>query len=107
MESKNSARHGSGAFDIRNIIGALLGLYGIVLVVLGIVDFTTGEAARSGGINANLWTGIGMIVLAALMMLWAYLRPIVPDETRDVVTSGDAAAGSKSGTGDDGPAADA
>jgi hypothetical protein len=53
----------------------LLGIYGIVLVVLGIVDLGSGD---SGGIN--LFTGIGMIVVAALLILWAVTRPIVVDE---------------------------
>jgi hypothetical protein len=33
--------------------------------------------AKADGININLWTGIGMLVFAALFVLWARLRPIV------------------------------
>lgn len=65
-----------GAFDIRNFIGALIGLYGIILVVLGLVAFNEVEADRTGGLNANLWAGVGMVVVAALFFLWARLEPL-------------------------------
>ncbi|HIT75665.1 MAG TPA: hypothetical protein IAA98_08780 [Candidatus Avipropionibacterium avicola] len=65
-----------GAFDIRNFIGALIGLYGIILVVLGLVAFNEVEADRTGGLNANLWAGVGMVVVAALFILWARLEPL-------------------------------
>jgi len=72
-----------GAFDIRNFIGALIGLYGIILIITGLVDFTAQEAARTGGVNANLWTGIVMVVVAALFLLWAKLQPITVRVSED------------------------
>ncbi len=73
-----SDNQAAGAFDIRNVIGALLGLYGAVLVVMGLVSDDTGE--RTGDLDANLWSGIGMLVVAAAFLLWARLRPIVVEE---------------------------
>lgn len=75
----NSARHGAGLFDIRNIIGLLMGLYGIILVV---TSFTTSAAdrAKADGANLNLWTGLGLLVLAAVLIGWAVTRPIIVDE---------------------------
>ncbi|GAA1639290.1 hypothetical protein [Georgenia ruanii] len=64
-----------GAFDIRNVIGILLGFYGVVLVLMGLV--ADPEFAKTGGINANLIAGIGLIVVAAVFLLWAWLRPLV------------------------------
>jgi uncharacterized membrane protein len=66
-------------FDIRNIIGALLGIYGVVLVVM---SFSTSSQDREkvSGVNANLWVGIGLLAFAIFFMVWAYLRPIVVDE---------------------------
>ena len=40
-KAANSARHRAGLFDIRNIIGALMGIYGVILVGM---SFTTSEA---------------------------------------------------------------
>lgn len=65
-----------GAFDIRTFIGTLIGLFGLILTITGLVDFTAADAERTGGVNANLWAGIGMLVVAAAFLLWARLEPI-------------------------------
>lgn len=65
----------AGAFDIRVVIAALIGIYGVVLTVLGLVQ-SQPETEKAAGININLWGGIGMLVFAALFVLWARLRPI-------------------------------
>ena len=70
----------AGAFDIRVVIALLVGIYGVVLTILGITG-SQAETDKAAGININLWGGIGMLVFAALFVLWARLRPIaVPDE---------------------------
>lgn len=71
-------RHTAGVFDIRNVIGALLGIYGVVLLVLGVVSDDTGE--NTGDLNANLWAGIALLVVAIAFIVWARVRPIVVDE---------------------------
>jgi hypothetical protein len=67
----------SQLFDLRTVIAVLFGVYGIVLTVMGLF---TGEAelAKAGGININLWSGIGMILAAAFFLVWVRLRPLVP-----------------------------
>ncbi|NUR94476.1 MAG: hypothetical protein HOV67_04360 [Kribbellaceae bacterium] len=65
----------AGAFDIRIVIALLVGIYGVVLTILGITG-SKAEAEKAAGININLWGGIGMLVFAALFVLWARLRPI-------------------------------
>lgn len=70
----------AGAFDIRVVIALLVGIYGVVLTILGIAE-SQAEVDKAAGININLWGGIGMLVFAALFVLWARLRPIaVPVE---------------------------
>jgi TRAP-type C4-dicarboxylate transport system permease small subunit len=66
-------------FDVRNIIGALLLLYGVILLL---ASFSTSDAdkAKADGINANLWVGLALIVFGVLMLVWAVTRPIVVDE---------------------------
>jgi hypothetical protein len=76
-------RHTAGAFDIRNFIGGLIGIYGLILTLMGI--FGDKAYARTGGVNANLWAGIIMLVGAACFMLWARLRPIVVPDHVDPV----------------------
>lgn len=85
MSKANELTKTAGAFDIRNFIGILLGIFGIILTIAGIVGFTPDEAARTGGIDANLWTGIGLIIAAALFLVWAWIRPIrIVEDTDDV-----------------------
>lgn len=75
-ESPGKQKQRAGLFDIRFIIAALIGAYGAILFV---VAFFTSDAQKdkADGMNINLYAGIGMIVVAALFMLWARLRPIV------------------------------
>jgi hypothetical protein len=67
----------AGAFDIRVFIASLIGIYGVVLVIYGIVGSTAAEMEKTGDLNINLWAGIGMVVVAAFFITWARLRPVV------------------------------
>ena len=78
-----SEKQTAGAFDVRNVIAGLIGFYGVVLVIVGIVDRSEEALAKAGGVNANLWAGIVMVVVAAGFVLWSRLRPIVVEERRD------------------------
>jgi drug/metabolite transporter (DMT)-like permease len=78
MSEQTGQKHTAGALDIRNIIGGLLGVYGVILVLMGI--FGDKELEKTGDINANLWAGVALVVVAAVFLTWARLRPIVvPD----------------------------
>lgn len=74
--------HRAGAFDIRNVIAILMGIYGVVLVVCSFVldpGMNPDESMQKSA-GDNLWTGIAMLVVALIFGLWARLRPIVvPD----------------------------
>jgi hypothetical protein len=78
-----SEKQTAGAFDVRNVIAGLIGFYGVVLVIVGIVDRSEEALEKAGGVNANLWAGIVMVVVAAGFVLWSWLRPIVVEERRD------------------------
>jgi hypothetical protein len=78
--TKRTRRY-AGAFDIRTIIALLIGIYGVVLVLAGLLGTSDRDMSRAGGMNINLDAGIGMVVVAALFLVWARLRPVVvPDE---------------------------
>jgi hypothetical protein len=77
-QTPTSEKHTAGALDIRNIIGGLLGVYGVLLVLMGL--FGDKEYDKTGDVNANLWAGLALLVVAAVFLTWARLRPIVmPD----------------------------
>jgi uncharacterized membrane protein len=66
-------------FDVRTIVGALMFLYGVILIL---ASFATSDAdkAKADGVNANLWVGLALLVFGVLMLVWAITRPIVVDE---------------------------
>ena len=76
----------SGALDVRNIIGSLLTIYGVILVLLGLfasADPASPDAPSGGGdVNANLWAGLALLVVGLGFIAWWRLRPVVvPEET--------------------------
>ena len=75
--SEPKPRRTAGAFDIRMVIAALIGVYGIVLTGLGLFGASDAELDRAGGMNVNLWAGLGMIVVSAVFVAWTMVRPIV------------------------------
>lgn len=64
-------------FDIRNVIGSLLAIYGVILLLMGV--FGDPEVDKTGGPNANLWAGIILLVIGAAFIAWGLLQPVVPD----------------------------
>ena len=75
---KQGRRHTAGAFDIRNFIGALLGLYGVILTLLGI--FGDKAYDKTGNIDANLYAGLVLLVISAFFFGWARIKPIIVPE---------------------------
>ena len=77
VDADDGAPHRAGAFDIRNFIALLIGLYGVVLVIYGIIGSTDTQLAKSDGVNINLWAGLGMLVVGIGFFVWAKVRPVV------------------------------
>jgi drug/metabolite transporter (DMT)-like permease len=65
----------SSLFDIRRIIGALLGVYGLILLLAGIFG-SDADKNKAAGVNINLWVGIVLLVASALFFTWALTRPL-------------------------------
>ena len=76
--SGSARKHAAGALDIRNIIGGLIGLYGLILLLMGL--FGDQELDKTGDVNANLWAGLAMLVVGLAFLAWARLKPIVVPE---------------------------
>ena len=63
-------------FDLRTVIGSLFVVYGTVCTIWGLTSYTAADKRRTGDINLNLWTGIGMLVLSAVFIAWTLARPL-------------------------------
>ncbi|MEV8035815.1 hypothetical protein ACFYW8_32325 [Streptomyces sp. NPDC002742] len=62
-------------FDIRRIIGGLFVIYGVIVTIAGITA-SDADLDKAGGININLWTGLGMLALGLFFLAWLWLRPL-------------------------------
>jgi hypothetical protein len=80
---EEAAARAANRFDIRRIIGGLFAVYGLVLVAVGLFG-AHHVKVKAAGINIDLWTGLGMLVVAVAMIGWALARPVEPEppETR-------------------------
>jgi hypothetical protein len=82
--SSTETPHRAGAFDIRTFIALLIGVYGVVLVLAGLVGTSETELDKADGLNINLLAGVGMVVVAAAFVTWARMRPVVvPEHVED------------------------
>lgn len=77
-EEEVAAARAANRFDIRRLIGFLFAIYGIVLTITGLAG-SYQVKHKAAGINIDLWTGLAMIVFAALMLIWAFSRPTMPE----------------------------
>jgi len=81
----------STLLDIRRIIAGLLGIYGVILLVAGIVA-SSEQKNKASGVNINLWAGIVLLLMAAFFLVWALTRPL-SEELEEAEAEGSATAG--------------
>ena len=76
-ESEQAERDARAAnlFDVRRFIGGLFLLYGLILFVLGI-GASDADVEKAAGVNANLWTGLAMLIVGGIFLAWAFTRPL-------------------------------
>ncbi|MER7787577.1 hypothetical protein [Streptomyces sp. NPDC097640] len=67
-------------FDVRRIIGGLFVIYGILVTIAGIT-VSEADLKKAQNININLWTGVSMLVVGLLFLLWLRLRPAAAPHT--------------------------
>lgn len=61
--------------DIRVIIASALGLIGLFLLITALVATGADQLAKTGGINGNLWSGLGLLGVAVVMGIWWRIDP--------------------------------
>ncbi|MFD9979214.1 hypothetical protein ACFWZJ_02370 [Streptomyces massasporeus] len=64
-------------FDIRRIIGGLFVVYGVIVTLAGLTA-SDADIDKAAGVNINLWTGLGMLLLGLFFLVWLKLRPVAP-----------------------------
>ena len=56
------------------IIGVLLTVYGVILTITGALDGSS-EIAKGVGVRINLWTGLALLVIGTIFIVWDVTRP--------------------------------
>ena len=59
---------------MRRVIGGLFVVYGLIVTIVGLFD-SPAEIAKAQGVRINLWTGLGMLALGVLFLVWQWVRP--------------------------------
>jgi hypothetical protein len=62
------------------VIAVLFAFYDIVLTIMGIVAGGPADTAKAGGIDLNRWTGIAMIIISVLFIVWARMKPLYAEQ---------------------------
>ncbi|MGZ4618866.1 MAG: hypothetical protein ACXV3F_09130, partial [Frankiaceae bacterium] len=70
---KEMAEHSAASklFDIRFLIGGVFVLYGVIVLIVGLVEGIPAKYAANE-ININVWTGSVMLVVGVLFLVWGY-----------------------------------
>jgi formate-dependent nitrite reductase membrane component NrfD len=69
----------SRILDLRRIIAYLFLLYGIILVITGALA-SPAALHKAQNVRINLWTGLGMLVVGLMFLIWELARPLpAPD----------------------------
>jgi len=74
-EQEARAARAANLFDVRRFIGGLFLIYGVILFILGI-GASDADVQKAAGVNINLWTGLAMLVVGAIFLAWAFVRPL-------------------------------
>ncbi len=96
-DTENRAERAANLFDLRRIIGGVFVSWGVLLIILGLFD-SDAEIDKAAGVHINLWAGIGMLVVGALFLLWAFTRPL-SEELAESEQAGPGAGADDEGTG--------
>jgi hypothetical protein len=91
LELEATSASAARLFDIRRVIGLLFVIYGVLVTVAGFF-VSDADLAKAQDININLWTGLAMLVLGLLFLLWLRLSPTVPPPPRRTQEDGPEAA---------------
>jgi len=69
-------------FDVRRIIGGLFVVYGVIVTVAGVFA-SDADLKKAQNVNINLWTGLAMLVLGVVFLVWLKLSPTIPPPSAD------------------------
>jgi predicted membrane channel-forming protein YqfA (hemolysin III family) len=64
-------------FDLRTFIGVLFVIFGVLVIIPGIIA-NPADIAKAAGINLALWVGGFMLLLGVIFLAWVLASPPPP-----------------------------
>ncbi|MGO1590742.1 MAG: LPXTG cell wall anchor domain-containing protein [Ancrocorticia sp.] len=71
----SESREATDYTDIRFVIAAAIGSIAVFLLICAAFVAGPEEMAKTGGINGNLYSGIGLLIVALIMGIWWKMKP--------------------------------
>jgi hypothetical protein len=62
-------------FDLRMFIGSLFVVMGIIVGGQGLFGTSAAQIRKAAGVNLSLWTGLAMLLLGVLFIVWTFAAP--------------------------------
>lgn len=81
-ESDRRARRQARLLDLRSYLAGLFLIFGVVVTVAGLTA-TPAQLVKSSGMNLSLWTGLALLLLGAVFLVWLLRAPPLIDERVD------------------------
>lgn len=85
--SDKLARRRARSLDLRTYLASLFLIFGVVVTGAGITA-SPAQIAKSGGINLSLWTGLALIALGTVFLLWLLRVPPALDNQPEANSEG-------------------
>jgi hypothetical protein len=61
-------------FDLRSFIGSMFVIFGVLLTITGLAA-SEEDIAKATGLRLSLWTGIVMLIVGVIFIVWTLLSP--------------------------------
>ncbi|HEX5567359.1 MAG TPA: hypothetical protein VFY14_10635 [Streptomyces sp.] len=81
MDLEERSASAARLFDVRRVLGLIFVVYGVLVTLAGLFA-SDADLEKAQNININLWTGLSMLALGLLFLLWLRLSPAVPPPAR-------------------------
>jgi hypothetical protein len=91
-------------FDVRTVVGGLFVCYGLIIGFAGVFA-SPADLRKAQGVNINLWTGLAMLLVGVLFLLWMRFRPLTPPHAESAADGDPAPDTGDPAPDTDGPAA--
>jgi len=82
VESDRRALRQARLLDLRSYLAGLFLIFGVVVTLAGLTA-TPAQLVKSSGMNLSLWTGLALILLGLVFLVWLVRVPPLFEQSAD------------------------